>query len=100
MPFVRGQVIPETELGGRAKRNLDVLLWINAPKREDLATLDELDTLRVYLRSMDLPEQTGEFNMAIPRFLYPGEKSSATFPRSASILNFAMWSRHLSCLHM
>jgi hypothetical protein len=56
MPFVRGRVIPETGLVGRAKRNLDVLLWISAPKKEDLAALDELDILRMYLRSMNPPE--------------------------------------------
>lgn len=56
MPSVRGRVIPETELAGRAKRNLDVLFWIGALKKEELAALDELDILRVYLRSMNPPE--------------------------------------------
>lgn len=56
MPSVRGRIIPEVELAGRAKRNLDVLLWIGAPKKVDLAALDELDILRVYLRSIDPPD--------------------------------------------
>jgi hypothetical protein len=52
MPLVRGRVIAETELSGRAKKTLDVLLWIRHPRREDLRALDELDILRVYLRSI------------------------------------------------
>lgn len=56
MPLVRGRVIPETESTGRAKKALDILLWIGEPKRQDLLALNELDILRVYLRSMNPPD--------------------------------------------
>lgn len=55
MPFIRGRIIPEVELGGRAKRVLDVLLWMSAPSGHDLRALDELEVLRTYLISMRPP---------------------------------------------
>ncbi len=52
MPFVRGRILPEAELAGRAKRFLDVLLWANKLGNSDTRALDELEVLRVYLHSM------------------------------------------------
>jgi len=52
MPFVRGRIIPEVELTGRCKRYLDVLIWAQRLDRRALAALDQLDILRVYLRSL------------------------------------------------
>ena len=57
MPLVRGRFIAQIENSGRAKVNLDVLLFY--PDRiEDstLGFLDELEHLRVYLKSLTPPE--------------------------------------------
>jgi hypothetical protein len=51
-PFVRGRIIPETESTGRAKRNLDVLLWLPQVSRNELAVLDFIEILRSYLSSI------------------------------------------------
>jgi hypothetical protein len=56
MPLVRGRILPAVELAGRAKRILDVLLWLTTPRAQDLGALDELEVLRKYLDSMDPPE--------------------------------------------
>lgn len=64
MPTVRGRIIPETELSGRAKRTLDILLWIPKPQQRDLRALDELDILRVYLRSM--PDRIADIRLFVP----------------------------------
>ncbi len=53
MPYVRGRLIPEVSLAGRAKQFLDVLLWTGELGRRDLDSLDELECLRVYLRSLE-----------------------------------------------
>lgn len=53
MPLVRGRIIPEIQLAGRAKQFLDVLLWAEDLGPTDLGALDELDVLRTYLRSLD-----------------------------------------------
>lgn len=53
MPFVRGRVLPEVELAGRAKRFLDILIWVEQLEVIDARALDELDILRVCLRGLD-----------------------------------------------
>ncbi len=53
MPLVRGRILPEVELAGRAKQFLDVLIWIERLDGTDTASLDELDHLRAYLGSLD-----------------------------------------------
>ena len=52
MPLIRGRILPETELSGRTKRLLDVLLWMGEPHDSDLRALDELEVLRTYLHSI------------------------------------------------
>lgn len=52
MPLVRGRIIPEVELAGRAKRFLDILVWVEQLENTDAISLDELDGLRIYLRSL------------------------------------------------
>lgn len=52
MPLVRGRILPEVELSGRAKLFLDVLLWTEELRAEDLRSLEELEILRTYLRSV------------------------------------------------
>src|SRR5229473_404127 len=50
MPFIRGKFIPEIESVGRAKRALDVLVWMKKPLNIEIAkTLDDLEHLRIYL---------------------------------------------------
>ena len=53
MPLVRGQLIPETESGGRVKRFLDVLLWVNELRDSEIKVLDQLEILRLYLDSIE-----------------------------------------------
>jgi hypothetical protein len=53
MPFVRGRILPEVELAGRAKEFLDILIWAERLDRTDTVSLDELDLLRAYLRSLE-----------------------------------------------
>jgi hypothetical protein len=53
MPFVRDRIIPEVELAGLSKRFLDVLIWAQEFDHQALAALNELDILRVYLRSLN-----------------------------------------------
>src|SRR5215469_4853676 len=48
-PFVRGRFIPETESTGRAKTWLDVLLWLPQVSRDEVAVLNSIEILRVYL---------------------------------------------------
>ena len=52
MPNVRGRFIPEIESTGRLKKCLDVLLWCNDWKRQNMVDLDEIEVLRDYLRSI------------------------------------------------
>jgi hypothetical protein len=52
MPLVRGRLLPEVELSGRAKLLLDVLLWTEELGAKDLRSLEELEILRIYLRSV------------------------------------------------
>ena len=54
-PLVRGRIIPETESTGRAKRNLEVLLWLPRARDADLAVLDRVQTLRDYLAALVPP---------------------------------------------
>jgi hypothetical protein len=44
--------LPEVELSGRTKFFLDVLLWTEELRAEDLGSLEELEILRTYLRSV------------------------------------------------
>jgi len=53
MPFVRGRILPEVELARRAKQFLDVLLWAEQLDGAAKVSLDELEVLRVYLRSLE-----------------------------------------------
>jgi len=53
MPLVRGRVLPGAESTGRAKRFLDMLLWMNDIKDSQSRALDELEILRTYLASLD-----------------------------------------------
>jgi hypothetical protein len=69
MPLVRGRVIPETRLSGRAKKTLDILLWASALRKDDIQALDELEILRVYLGSMTPTE-------ADIRLFVPGEHAA------------------------
>jgi hypothetical protein len=52
MPLVRGLILPEIKLVGRAKQFLDILIWIERLERADGLTLDQLDHLRIYLDSL------------------------------------------------
>ena len=52
-PFIRGRIFPEVEHGGRAKRSLDVLLWMNGLSANEIRDLDEIEVLRNYLASID-----------------------------------------------
>jgi hypothetical protein len=52
-PFIRGQIFPETENVGPAKRKLDVLLWIEALTARDLDSLNRIEVLRAYLQSLN-----------------------------------------------
>lgn len=52
MPLVRGRLLPEVELSGRAKLYLDVLLWTEDLRADGLRALEELEILRTYLRSI------------------------------------------------
>jgi hypothetical protein len=52
MPLVRGRLLPEVELAGRAKQFLDILLWADDLSDKEMAALDELDHLRIYLASL------------------------------------------------
>lgn len=50
-PFIRGRILPEVEARARAKRTLDVLLWLECFSETDARVLDEIEVLKVYLRS-------------------------------------------------
>ena len=52
MPLVRGRILAEVELAGRAKRTLDVLVWMSTVSDQDKQALDNLEVLRTYLASM------------------------------------------------
>jgi hypothetical protein len=52
MPLVRGRIVPEVELAGRTKWFLDILVWIEQVEEAEAVSLDELDGLRIYLRSL------------------------------------------------
>ena len=52
-PLVRGRIIAETESAGRAKARLDVLLWLPEFSRQDFLSLDLIEILRTYLRSIN-----------------------------------------------
>jgi hypothetical protein len=52
MPLVRGRLLPEVESAGRAKKFLDVLLWMNEVRNGQFRALDELDILRAYVDSL------------------------------------------------
>jgi hypothetical protein len=74
MPLVRGRLLPEVESAGRAKRFLDVLLWMNDLKNPQAKMLDQLDILRQYLASLEpfvcqirlwVPDHKGDLKMAL-----------------------------------
>src|SRR5436309_7302311 len=67
MPFIRGRILPETELAGRAKTFLDVLVWIREPRERDIRALDELEILRTYLNS--IPGFAGQIRLWVPEHL-------------------------------
>lgn len=76
MPLVRGRVIPEVESSGRAKKTLDVLLWLKDPEKQDtLGILDELEQLRAYLNYFQPP-------ICLIRILIP-----KTDPKTIAIVN-------------
>jgi hypothetical protein len=52
LPTLRGRFLPEIESTGRPKKCLDVLLWGNDWRKQDLVDLDEIEALRDYLRSI------------------------------------------------
>src|ERR1700733_2767300 len=49
MPLVRGRFLPEREKSRLVKRSFDVLVWLNQITANDLAFLDLLEHLRIYL---------------------------------------------------
>lgn len=53
MPFVRGNFVPVIESTGRLKRSLDVLLHLENLNGTTAASLQELEQLRAYLKSLD-----------------------------------------------
>lgn len=53
LPLVRGRILPEVENTGRIKRSLGILLDLKELRKQDLASLDELEQLRIYLSSLD-----------------------------------------------
>jgi hypothetical protein len=67
MPLVRGRILPEVELAGRAKRGLDVLVWLSTLSDQDMRALDNLEVLRIYLDSMTLRE--AEIRLWVPAHL-------------------------------
>jgi len=52
MPLVRGRILPEVKLAGRAKQFLDILLWAEQLGRAEIAAMDELEHLRSYLSAL------------------------------------------------
>jgi hypothetical protein len=54
-PFVRRRFIPEVESTGRAKRTLDVLVWVDSTTPVEMAAFHEIQVLREYLESIVPP---------------------------------------------
>jgi hypothetical protein len=52
MPVVRGRFVPEIENTGRMKRCFDILLWGSQWRDKNAVDLDQVDSLRDYLRSL------------------------------------------------
>jgi hypothetical protein len=52
MPIVRGRFVPEIENTGRVKRCFDILLWGGEWQKKNVSDLDQVETLRDYLRSL------------------------------------------------
>ena len=52
MPVVRGRFVPEIENTGRVKRCFDILLWGSQWQKRNAIDLDQVESLRDYLRSL------------------------------------------------
>src|ERR1700681_835777 len=52
MPVVRGRFVPEIENTGRVKCFFDILLWGSQWCKKNAVDLDQVESLRVYLRSL------------------------------------------------
>lgn len=51
-PYIRGRFIPKIESAGPVKARLDILLWLPQISPHELACLDSIEVLRIYLSSM------------------------------------------------